>query len=258
MTTKSMTLEAPKRYHPALVPFHWIIVLLIFTNLFLAFAPEGPGGLIPKTLFGLPIVGIHMLIGTVILVLLTFRLITRIVTQDPEPATVGNALLDKVGVLTHYALYLFTFVMTISGLVMSLQRGYFREVVRHRQRSADVPAWRYSLGGHPRTELDLPGGPHPAAHWRSAVSPVHPQGPFAGTYVVWELIQALLSPSPPQLPFSQFGGRVVFLPTTLINNRMPDGGITGGFAGFFLVVVEVHGSKVFAPDWIFQLHFHIA
>lgn len=128
MTTKTMTLEAPKRYHPALVPFHWIIVLLIFTNLFLAFAPEGPGGLIPKTLFGLPIVGIHMLIGTGILVLLTFRLITRIATQDPEPATVGNALLDKVGVLTHYALYLFTFVMTISGLVMSLQRGYFAKL----------------------------------------------------------------------------------------------------------------------------------
>ena len=98
--------------------------MLIFTNLFLAFAPEGPGGLIPKTLFGLPIIGIHMLIGTLILALLTIRLITRIATKDPEPATAGHVLLDKIGVLTHYGLYLFTFVMTISGLTMALQRGY--------------------------------------------------------------------------------------------------------------------------------------
>jgi len=120
--------EAQKRYHPLLASFHWIIALLVFTNLFLAFAPEGPGGLIPKTLFGLPIVGIHMLIGTLILALLTFRLVTRIVTQDPEPATAGHVLLDKIGVWTHYALYLFTFAMTISGLTMSLQRGYFAKL----------------------------------------------------------------------------------------------------------------------------------
>ena len=128
MTTKSMLIQSPRRYHPVLASFHWIIALLIFTNLFLAFAPEGPGGLIPKTLFGLPIVGIHMLIGTLILALLTIRLVMRYAIKRPEPATAGHPILDLVGVLTHYALYLFTFAMTVSGLVMSLQRGYFAKL----------------------------------------------------------------------------------------------------------------------------------
>ena len=128
MSTPSVSLDLPKRYHPALTSFHWIIALLIFTNLFLAFAPEGPGGLIPQMLFGLPIVGIHMLIGTSVLMLLTLRLITRLVTKHPEPATAGHALLDKIGVWTHYALYLFAYSITISGFVMSLQRGYFAKL----------------------------------------------------------------------------------------------------------------------------------
>jgi len=123
-----MALESPRRYHPIWASFHWIIALLIFTNLFLAFAPEGPNGLIPQTLFGLPIIGIHMLIGSLVLVLLILRLFMRLGVKRPEPATAGHVLLDKLGVLTHYALYLFTFAMTISGLVMSLERGYFAKL----------------------------------------------------------------------------------------------------------------------------------
>ena len=128
MSTKSISIDLPKRYHPALASFHWIIALLIFTNVFLAMASEGPGGLIPKTLFGLPIVGIHMLTGMLILVLLSLRLVTRLTTKRPEPATAGHIALDKVGVLTHYALYLFTFSMTISGIIMTAQRGYFAKL----------------------------------------------------------------------------------------------------------------------------------
>lgn len=128
MTTKSSTLAPPKRYHPLAASLHWIIALLIFTELFLAFAPEGPGGLIPKRLFGLPIVGYHMLIGTLVLALLVIRFIMRVTMQRPERATAGHPILDLIGVLTHYALYLFTFMMALSGLVMSIQRGYFAEL----------------------------------------------------------------------------------------------------------------------------------
>ena len=133
MTTTSMSNESmskslvtgdlPKRYHPALASFHWIIALLIFTNVILAGASEGGG-----TLFGFPVIGVHMITGIIILVLLTLRLITRFTTKHPEPATIGNTLLDKTGVLTHYALYLFTFSMTISGIVMAAQRGYFARI----------------------------------------------------------------------------------------------------------------------------------
>jgi cytochrome b561 len=128
MTTKSLTAEAPKRYHPVAASLHWLIALLIFTDLFLAFAPEGPGGLIPKTLFGLPIVGIHMLAGTLVLALLVIRFIMRLTMKRPERATAGHPILDFIGILTHYALYLFTFGMALSGLVMSLQRGYFAKL----------------------------------------------------------------------------------------------------------------------------------
>ena len=127
-STKSMTLESPRRYHPIAASLHWIIALLIFTDLFLAFAPEGPGGLIPKAMFGLPIVGIHMLAGTLVLVLLVIRFFMRFSMKRPEPATAGHPILDVIGVLTHYSLYLFTFLMALSGLVMSIQRGYFAEL----------------------------------------------------------------------------------------------------------------------------------
>ncbi len=128
MTAKSITIESPKRYHPIAASLHWIIALLIFTDLFLAFAPEGPGGLIPKQLFGLPVVGIHMLAGTLVLALLVIRFIMRLAMKRPERATAGHVALDIIGVLTHYALYLFTFAMALSGLVMSLQRGYFAKL----------------------------------------------------------------------------------------------------------------------------------
>ncbi|MGD8403748.1 MAG: cytochrome b/b6 domain-containing protein [Anaerolineales bacterium] len=128
MTKQSLTLESPKRYHPVAALLHWIIALLIFTELFLALAPEGPGGLIPKTLFGQPIVGIHMIVGTLVLVLLVIRFIMRLTMKRPERATAGHPILDVIGVLTHYALYLFTFAMALSGLVMSLQRGYFAQL----------------------------------------------------------------------------------------------------------------------------------
>jgi cytochrome b561 len=128
MTTKPITLEAPKRYNPALASFHWIIALLIFTNVILASAAEGEHGRAPVTVFGIPVIGIHMLTGITILVLLTLRLITRLSTKRPAPATAGHALLDKIGVLTHYALYFFTYTMTISGIVMAAQRGYFAKI----------------------------------------------------------------------------------------------------------------------------------
>ena len=40
-------MEAPKRYHPVLVTLHWLIVLLVFTNLYLGlfiFEPLLRGG----------------------------------------------------------------------------------------------------------------------------------------------------------------------------------------------------------------------
>jgi cytochrome b561 len=62
-----------------------------------------------------------MIAGTLILVLTIARLIVRLRTATPAPATTGNPLLDKVGRLTHVLLYLLVFGMAGSGIAMSIQ-----------------------------------------------------------------------------------------------------------------------------------------
>ena len=176
MTIKSMTDEhelvpasattaavKPKRYHPALVALHWLIVILIFGAFFLVRNGEGgrerfrsgegnfpppqnfqqgtppaqnfQGGNPPQGGFpqgGFPrqegqnvfsTIGLHMILGLTVLVLLIVRLIVRWTTGHPEWASAGNKFFDWVGGLTHFGLYLFTFGMTITGIILANQRG---------------------------------------------------------------------------------------------------------------------------------------
>ena len=152
----------PKRYHPALVALHWLIAILIFGVFFLAQGNEGnrvrfrPGqgnfpqqGLQPgnpppqssgddEASQGFPAqaggqgilsaIGIHMIFGVTILVLLVVRLIVRWKTQHPEWASVGNKFFDWVGGLTHFGLYLLTFAMTITGIILADQRGMLARI----------------------------------------------------------------------------------------------------------------------------------
>lgn len=115
--------DKPKRYHPALVALHWIIFVLIFVTALLGMG-GGEGGegrrggsLIP----GFPALEIHMILGITVLVLLVVRLIVRWRTKSPAWATTGNSFLDFVGVLTHWALYFFTFVIVITGIILAMQ-----------------------------------------------------------------------------------------------------------------------------------------
>jgi len=68
-------------------------------------------------------IGFHMIFGVLVLVLLIIRLIVRWTTQHPEWASAGNKFFDWVGVLTHWGLYLLTFAMVITGIVLADQRG---------------------------------------------------------------------------------------------------------------------------------------
>jgi len=113
--------SAPKRYHPALVALHWLIVVLIFATAYFVLAEgEGRRGF-GFTIAGLPPVEIHMILGLSVLALMVVRLVVRLVTRHPEWATAGNRLFDIVGVLTHWGLYVFTFAITITGLILALQ-----------------------------------------------------------------------------------------------------------------------------------------
>jgi len=147
----------PKRYHPALVVLHWLIALLIFGTVLLVQENEGGEG--PRRNFpqqglqqgspppqgfdsdeapqgfpqgGFPQeggssvlsnTGIHMIIGFTILALLVIRLIVRWTTKHPDWATAGNKFFDWVGVLTHWGLYLLTFGMVITGIILADSRG---------------------------------------------------------------------------------------------------------------------------------------
>ena len=128
----------PKRYHPALVALHWIIAILIFATPL--FAEDGGEGFSPG---GVSTLGIHMILGIAVLVLLVIRLIIRWRTQHPDWATAGGAFLDKIGGLTHWALYFFTFAITITGIALVAQTNRFARV--------------FGLGGVARPQF-MPGG----------------------------------------------------------------------------------------------------
>lgn len=145
----------PSRYHPALVALHWLIAILIFGAFFLAQENEGgrerfrprEGNLpapgvqqgTPRQNFqpGTPpaggqsvlsAIGIHMVFGLIVLVLLIVRLFVRWRTQHPEWLSAGNKLFDWVGNMTHLGLYVLTFAMTVTGIVLADQRGTLARV----------------------------------------------------------------------------------------------------------------------------------
>ena len=112
----------PLKYHPLLVAIHWtsallIIFMLAFGTLVMARLPNDASKLLPLTL--------HMVTGLLILVLTLTRFVVRLLAPKPEPASSGSKFLDKVGVLTHWLLYLGAFGMGLSGLGIALQSGLF-------------------------------------------------------------------------------------------------------------------------------------
>lgn len=158
VTEVPSTAVKPKRYHPALVVLHWLIAILIFGAFFLVqgneesrerFQPgqgnvpqqgfqqenpsqenfesdEAPQPRFPLQEGGQDIfssLGIHMILGIAVLILLVIRLIVRWTTKHPEWASAGNPFFDWIGGLTHFGLYLLTFGMVITGIILADQRG---------------------------------------------------------------------------------------------------------------------------------------
>jgi cytochrome b561 len=109
------------RYNPLLVALHWllaflIIIALVFGSLRLAEMPNDD----PEKLFALRA---HISVGMAILVLMIVRLVTRVFTAKPPPASTGHALADRLGVVTHWMFYLLVFAMVGSGLAMARMAG---------------------------------------------------------------------------------------------------------------------------------------
>lgn len=74
----------------------------------------------PEKLFALRM---HMSMGIIILVLTLIRLAVRFKTAKPVEADIGNALLNKLGVMAHYVLYVLVILMAISGIGISMLTG---------------------------------------------------------------------------------------------------------------------------------------
>ncbi len=109
------------RYHPLLVALHWLIALmvivaLVFGSLRLTAIPNDD----PEKLFALRA---HMSIGIMVLLLMLVRLATRSFSEKPPHASTGNALTDRLGVLTHWLFYLLIFAMAGSGIAMASMAG---------------------------------------------------------------------------------------------------------------------------------------
>ena len=114
-----MLKNSPTRYHPLQVTLHWLIVVLIFAAFVIGKSVSGQ----PNETAKLTPLALHMSIGILTLVVIVVRFIARMKLPKPAHASTGNAFLVWLGKFVHYALYALVFLMTISGMSLSMQAG---------------------------------------------------------------------------------------------------------------------------------------
>ena len=135
------------RYHPILVVLHWLLAAMVIGGLIAGtFILDATPNSDPFKLISLRM---HMSLGMAIGVLMLGRLATRLFTKTPPHAATGNALLDKLGVLTHWAFYIVVLAMVASGLATA--------------NMADLPAIVFGGSGAPLPE-DFSAIPPRKAH----------------------------------------------------------------------------------------------
>lgn len=116
------------RYHPISVALHWIAAILTILALVAGTVLlDGTPNSDPNKIDGLQ--G-HMTIGIIVLGLMVLRLITRFVTTAPPHADIGNALVNRLGALAHWALYGLVILMCLSGLGLAIQANLFEIVMQ--------------------------------------------------------------------------------------------------------------------------------
>jgi cytochrome b561 len=101
------------RYQPVLVALHWLLALMIIGLLCLGyFVLANMPNSDPKKL---DILVWHMAGGMFVLALMILRVIIRIWSARPAPATTGSPLLDRLASVAHAGLYAIVFLMIASG-----------------------------------------------------------------------------------------------------------------------------------------------
>jgi cytochrome b561 len=130
------------RYHPALVVLHWVSGFLLIAALALgALVMVRISNTSPMKLEALRS---HMSGGMVILALMLIRLLIRLRSAHPAPASAGHPLLDWLAWASHRLFYVTVIAMAGSGILMALQTGLFDTVFfGHGQVPADF--WVYPV-----------------------------------------------------------------------------------------------------------------
>jgi cytochrome b561 len=111
----------PKRYHPALVTLHWLLAFFLIGALVAGKVVLEPlPNSAPDKLMSFRM---HMGLGLTILVLMLVRLVIRLRSAHPAPADSGNALLNRIAPMMHWALYALAIAMSLSGMALSIGSG---------------------------------------------------------------------------------------------------------------------------------------
>lgn len=112
-------MENVRRYQPLLVVLHWLMAILLPVALIGgAFALVKIPNSDPAKISALRQ---HMIGGGLLLSLMLIRLIVRMRTVHPPPASAGNPVLDRIAWLSHRLLYVLVFAQAGSGLYMALE-----------------------------------------------------------------------------------------------------------------------------------------
>jgi len=114
------------RYHPLLVTLHWLLALMIIGMLITGFLVIDPMPSADPN--KIRVLLLHMSGGMLILALMLIRLVVRLRSARPAPATTGSPLLDRLAVLAHYGFYVLVLLMVTSGYATGILAGLNRSV----------------------------------------------------------------------------------------------------------------------------------
>ncbi|MEP7136956.1 MAG: cytochrome b/b6 domain-containing protein [Chloroflexota bacterium] len=111
----------PTRYHPVHVVLHWLVAIMVIGAfaIGMTFLDSTPNSAPEKVTY----LQYHSVWGSILLLLLVARLVTRFVFNRPAPADVGSPVLNIIAKATHFLLYAGVFLMLFSGGSMSMQAG---------------------------------------------------------------------------------------------------------------------------------------
>jgi len=111
----------PARYHPVHVTLHWLVAIMVIGAfaIGMTFLDSTPNNAPEKVTY----LQLHSTWGTFLATLLVVRVITRFAFKRPAPADAGHPLLNVIGKVVHFLLYVGVFTMLLSGASMSAQAG---------------------------------------------------------------------------------------------------------------------------------------